>query len=124
MISRCRSSFVFAATTAFILAGCTAKEGVLSISWTPPTTNADGSRLTDLAYYRVYLSTAGPRCPGGRFVTFDAAKVERVSDQRVTVRLTNLAVGENYYVAVTAVNSGGVSSLCSNAARGRSRRPE
>ena len=29
-------------------------EGVVTLSWTPPTENADGSVLTDLAGYRVY----------------------------------------------------------------------
>jgi hypothetical protein len=38
-----------------ILAGCAAREGVLLASWMPPTTNTDGSPLTDLASYRIYF---------------------------------------------------------------------
>ena len=37
--------------------------GILDASWTAPTTNADGSPLTDLAFYRVYYGTANPPCP-------------------------------------------------------------
>jgi hypothetical protein len=124
MAFRCRSTVALAATTAFILAGCAVKEGVLSVLWTAPTTNTDGSPLTDLASYRLYYNTVGGPCPAGRFVTFDAATVDRAPDQRVGVRLTNLTVDQIYYVAVVAVNSGGVTSLCSNTANGRGRRPE
>jgi fibronectin type III domain protein len=125
MVLRCDSTVALVATTAFIFAGCAVKEGVLRTSWTPPTTNTDGSPLTDLASYRIYFSTVGPPCPDGRSITIDAATgVSRAPDQRVSVRLTNLTVGQIYYVAVTAVNSGGVSSLCSNTASGRGRRPE
>jgi hypothetical protein len=125
MAFRRHSTFVLAATTALVVAGCAAKEGVLIASWTPATTNADGSPLTDLASYRVYFGTAGPPCPNGRFITIDAATgVGRAPDQRVTMRLANLTVGQVYYVAVTAVNSRGVSSRCSNTASGRARRAD
>jgi len=125
MAFRCRSTVVaLAATTAFILAGCADREGVLSVLWTSPTTNADGTPLTDVVSYRVYYNTEGRPCPDGRFVTFDAATVGRAPDQRLRVRLTNLTVGQIYYVAVVAVNSGGVPSACSNTASGRGRRPE
>src|SRR5262245_24097194 len=46
-----------------ILAGCAARvsvrEGVLLVSWMPPTTNTDGSPLSDLASYRIYVDTKG-----------------------------------------------------------------
>jgi hypothetical protein len=124
MAFRCRSAIALAATTAFILAGCAAEEGVLTVLWTAPTTNADGSPFTDLESYRIYYSTAGAPCPGSRFITLAAATVGRAPDQRLEARLTKLTVGQIYYVAIVAVNSGGVSSLCSNTANGRSRRPE
>jgi hypothetical protein len=124
MAFRSHSIVVLAATAAFILAGCVAKEGVLTASWTPPTTNADGSPLTELTSYRIYFGTAGPPCPNGRFITIAATGVGGASDQRVTMRLTNLIEGQVYYVAVTAVNSRGVSSRCSNTARAPARRPD
>jgi hypothetical protein len=124
MAFRCRSTVALAATTAFILAGCAAKEGILGVSWVAPTTNTDGSPLTDLVSYRLYVNTTGGPCPDGRLVTFDAAAAGAGPDQKVRVTLTNLTVGQIYYVAVAAVNSGGVSSLCSNTANGLGRRPE
>ena len=40
----------------------------LDVSWTGPTTNADGTPLVDLAGYRVYLGAAAPPpCPGTPF---------------------------------------------------------
>ena len=125
MAFRCHSTFVLAATTAFVVAGCSAQEGVLIASWTPPTINADGSPLTDPVSYRIYFGTAGPPCPNGRFIAINPApRVSNTSDQRVTMRLTNLTVGEVYYVAVSAVNSRGMSSRCSNTVSGRARRPD
>lgn len=32
--------------------------GSVTLSWTPPTTNADGSTITDLAGYRIYYGTS------------------------------------------------------------------
>ena len=43
--------------------------GVLDASWTAPTTNSDGSPLTDLASYRVYFGTSATPCPSGTFVS-------------------------------------------------------
>lgn len=126
MAFRFRFSVVMA-TTACILAGCVLKEGAvregaLIASWVPPTTNTDGSPLTDLASYRIYVSTVDAPCPTGRFVTIDATTgVSRAPDQRVAIRLAPLTVGQIYYVAVAAVNSDGVLSVCSNTARGRAR---
>ena len=42
-----------------------------------PTTNTDGSPLTDVVSYRVYYSTTDPPCPGGRVLTVDAATARR-----------------------------------------------
>jgi hypothetical protein len=129
----CLSSVVMAATTAFLLAGCAVKEGAvkegavkegsLIASWIPPTTNVDGSPVTDLTSYRIYVSIEGSPCPDGRFVTIDAATgVSRAPDQRVAMTLSNLTVGQVYYVAVTAVNSLGGSGPCSNTESARARR--
>jgi hypothetical protein len=107
-----------------ILAGCAAREGVLLVSWRPPTTNTDGSPLSDLASYRIYFNTAGSPCPGGLFVNVDAAVVGRTPDGRVSVILSNFVVGRIYHVAVTAVSSRGVPSDCSNTASAPARLPD
>ena len=63
-------AFVFVACIATI-GGCflmRGSDGVLDASWTAPTTNADGSSLTDLVSYRVYYSTTNPLVPVVRFL--------------------------------------------------------
>ena len=99
-----------------------AVDGVLDTSWTAPTTNADGSPLTDLESYRVYYSTTNPPCPDGPFVTVRSWTARPAPDQRVSVRLTGLTLGQLYYVAVSAVNSRG-SSGCTPAVSARARPP-
>ena len=84
-----------------ILAGCAAREGVLLVSWMPPTTNTDGSRLTDLASYQIYFNTVGSPCPGVLSVNVDARAVGRTPDGRVSVILSNFVVGQVYHVALT-----------------------
>jgi len=39
-----------------MLAGCEARTAALTVSWDAPTTNTDGSPLTDLAGYNVYIN--------------------------------------------------------------------
>ena len=107
-----------------ILAGCAAREGVLLVSWMPPITNTDGSRLTDLVSYQIYFNTVGSPCPGGLSVKVDATAVGRAPDGRVSVILSNFVVGQVYHVAVTAVNSYGVASACSENASAPARLPD
>jgi hypothetical protein len=97
--------------------------GVLDASWTAPTTNTDGSSLTDVASYRVYYSTTAPPCPSGHVLTVASSSARPAPHQTVSVRLTGLTMGQLYYVAVTAVNSRGVQSGCSITASARARRP-
>jgi len=115
-------SILTSVTTALILAGCAAR-GVLDASWLAPTTNVDGSPLTDVVSYRVYYSTTDPPCPGGRAIVAVAPKVPLPSDQRLEVRLTGLTLGKLYYVAVTAVNSRGIASSCSSTVSAPARQP-
>jgi len=77
-----------------------------TLSWTPPTTNADGSRLTNLSGYRVYWGTAAGSYPNS--VTLDNAGL-------TSYVVTDLAPG-TYYFVVTARNSAGVESAFSNVA--------
>lgn len=107
----------------FWMSGGSAVDGVLDASWTAPATNADGSPLTDLVSYRVYYSTTNPPCPGGQFVVIASATARPASEQKVSVRLTGLAMGQLYYVAITSVNSRGLWSRCSPVVSARARRP-
>jgi hypothetical protein len=114
-------SIISLLTTALILTGCA--RGVLDVSFLAPTTNTDGSSLTDVAAYRVYYGTAAAPCPGERAIIAAAPKVPLPPDQPLEVRLTRLTVGQLYYVAVTAVNSRGIESACTNTESARARRP-
>jgi hypothetical protein len=61
------------------------------LAWDAPTTNADGSPLTDLAGYYVYSGTAS----GVYGSPIDAKNV-------TTYTLTGLTPGQTYYIAVAA----------------------
>jgi len=119
--------FVFVACIAtlggLLFTKASAADGVLDVSWTAPTTNANGGPLTDLASYRVYYSTTNPPCPGGPFLTVASSTARPTPDQKVSVRLTGLTMGQLYYVAIATVNSRGMLSGCTPAASARARRP-
>jgi hypothetical protein len=88
---------------------------VLDVSWIAPTTNSDGSPLTDLASYRIYFGPTAA-CPGTAFVQIATATTSPEPDQTVSFRLTGLTTGALYYVSVTAVNASGDESNCSGPA--------
>src|SRR5262245_27718156 len=90
--------------------------GLLDASWTAPTTNTDGSALTDLAFYRLYYGSSTSPCPGSASVQVAAPTSTPGSNQTMSYRLTGLTAGTLYNVAVTAVDSLGLQSACSNVA--------
>jgi Abnormal spindle-like microcephaly-assoc'd, ASPM-SPD-2-Hydin len=90
------------------------ESGVLDASWTAPTTNTDGTPLTDLRSYRVYYGISPSPCPGGTFVQVASATSSPGPGQTVSVRLTNLMTGVAYTVSVAAVDSSGNQSACSS----------
>jgi hypothetical protein len=89
--------------------------GVLDASWSAPTTNTDGSPLTDLSLYRVYygLQSAGTPCPSGAFVPVPSPSATPGPGDTVGVRLTGLTSGTPYTVSVVAVDTAGNASACS-----------
>jgi hypothetical protein len=87
--------------------------GVLDVSWTMPTTNADGSSLSDLALFNVYYGSRDAPCPGPSFISVPAPISAPGPNQTATTTLTGLATGMTYFAAVTAVNSDGTESACS-----------
>lgn len=80
--------------------------GSATLTWTPPTTNTNGTPLTNLAGYRVRWGTAAGNYPNA--VTLNNAGL-------ATYVVGNLAPG-TYYFVVTALNSAGVESQFSNMA--------
>jgi len=80
--------------------------GSVTLTWTPPTQNTDGSPLTDLAGYRIYWGNGGGVYP--QSVTINNPGVS-------SYVVENLPPGDYEFVA-TALNSAGVESGFSNAA--------
>jgi len=98
-----------------LLVAASGYAGVLDTSWTAPITNTDGSGLTDLAFYRVYYSTSDSPCPGSTFLQVATSTSIPPPNQAVSVQLTGLTTGSIYSIAVTAVDTAGRESACSDA---------
>ena len=74
--------------------------GSVGPSWSPPTTNTDGSPLNDLAGYYVYVGTE----------PINLTRLIAISDPKMTTStVKDLTLGA-WYFAVTAVNGGGSES--------------
>ncbi|NOZ69431.1 MAG: hypothetical protein GXP46_09380, partial [Deferribacteres bacterium] len=88
-----------------LLSAATLYAGDVTLTWTPPTTNADGTPLTDLAGFKVYYGTAS-----GNY-----SQVIDVNDPNQTqYQVTGLTNGQTYYFAVTAYDTSGNESDYSN----------
>jgi hypothetical protein len=83
--------------------------GGASLSWTPPTHNSDGSRLTNLAGYRIYYGTSAGAL--NRSV--------QVSNPSVTTYVIDNLAPATWYFAVRAYNTSGVESTLSKTASKR-----
>lgn len=67
--------------------------GETTITWSPPTENTDGTRLTDLAGYRLYFGRAS-----GNYTN-----VVEITDPTATSHVVNLRSGD-FFFAMTAVD--------------------
>lgn len=74
-----------------------------TLAWDAPTTKTDGSPLTGLAGYRVYVGKA----PGTYTQNFNVGNLS-------TYTVNNLSDATNYYFAVTAYDTAGLVSTFSN----------
>jgi hypothetical protein len=92
--------------------------GILNLAWDAPTTNEDGSELTDLSLYRIYISFASGPCPSGPFLEVSSSTSSPSGTVVVNYTLSGLDTGTTYFVQVTAVNTSGNESACSNEASG------
>jgi hypothetical protein len=99
------SDGIATASLSFTVTVQQAATGSATVSWTPPTTNTDGSALTDLASYRVSY---------GRSTT-NLNQTASVNVGLTTYRIDNLTTG-TWYFAVYAINSRGLESDISNIA--------
>jgi len=104
--------------TLWLLASLVSSDGgELLATWTEPTTNTDGSQLTDLAEYRLYHSSNQAQltpCQNATLVVRMLAPASTPPPQHeVSSKLLNLTQGTTYWVSVTAVDSAGGESACS-----------
>lgn len=75
--------------------------GALRLRWIPPTTNMDGSPLTDLVGYNVYRRNES----GGQWTKMNTGLIENTTHLDI-----GLEDARTYYYAVTSVNSRGIES--------------
>jgi hypothetical protein len=80
--------------------------GSVTLTWTPPTHNADGTQLTDLAGYRFYWGTE----PGSY------TNSVTVENPGISSYVVDGLFPCTYEFVVTAYNSAGFQSMASNAA--------
>lgn len=85
---------------------CSWGTGATTINWTAPTTNTDGTSLTNLASFKIRYGTSATSLTYTRTVSDPAAR---------SVQIGSLGAG-TWYFAVRAVNSSGVESANSNVA--------
>jgi Fibronectin type III domain len=83
-------------------------DGSLTVSWTPPTTNSDGSTLTNLAGYRISYGTS----PSSLTQT-----VQITNPGITTFLIENLAAG-TWYFSMKSYTSSGVESVATAAVSG------
>ncbi len=80
--------------------------GSVTLSWTPPTENTDGSTLTDLAGYRIYYGLSEGDYPNR--IALNNPGLTRYVVENLTA--------DTYYFVATSVNGTGVESDYSNVA--------
>ena len=95
-----------ASLTAFSIAVNQISNGSATVNWTPPTSNSDGSALTNLAGYRIHYGTASNSLT-------QSVQVANVGLTSYT--LTNLTGGA-WYFGVSAFTTSGQESALSNVA--------
>src|SRR3990170_181973 len=104
------------AILAVLLGASPGLAGVVDATWNAPTTNADGTALTDLATYHVYFGASNPPCPTSSFWNVPSATAAPTPGTVVNFGLTGLVTGTVYFAQVTAVDTSGNESGCSAAA--------
>ena len=90
----------------------------VSLSWGAPTTNADGTPLTDLAGYHVYLGASPPPCPSASYFSVGSPTPAPSIGDVLSSRVASLVAGAMYFAAVTAVDLDGLESQCTQVVSG------
>ena len=105
-IARVLVSLAFVAVVATIVQGgvAHAEAGSIAVSWNAPTTNTNGTPLTNLAGFKVYWGTA----PGN--YTSSAT----IMNPGLATYVVDSLTPNTYHFVVTAINSSGTESSFSN----------
>ena len=94
----------------------------INLAWTGPTTNADGTPLTDLAGYRVYLGSAvPPPCPDASFRAVASSTSAPTTGETAAYQVPGLTAGVTYVALVTTVDFLGNESGCAGPVSGVAR---
>lgn len=80
--------------------------GSITLSWTPPTTNTDGSPLTDIAAYKFYYGVSEGNYPNQI----------RVDSPGITSYMIESLTPNTYFFVSTVINTSGIESRLSNVA--------
>ena len=83
---------------------CTWGSGYARVGWVAPTTNTNGSPITNLSGFRVYYGTS----------TSSMTQVQQVTDVGATFATVSPLASGTWYFKVKAVNSNGAESADSN----------
>ena len=81
----------------------------VQFDWTPAMQNEDGTQLTDLAGFNLYLYDYIREGDSAERIL-----IETINDPSVTTRTINLEGYEDWYVSITAFNEAGIESEHSN----------
>jgi hypothetical protein len=108
-LARLRLAALFAVACTFSTAFAAAQQKTLTVTWTPPTQNADGSPLTDLLGYYVYMGLT-PETLQPVFFTLAQRIVLHYFPSYVRDGVRYLAEDGVRYFAVSAINADGVES--------------
>ena len=97
---------VITSLAAFDLTVVAVATGSATLTWLPPTTNTDGSPLTNLSGYRVYWGTA----------LGDYPNTVMLDNPGLTTYVVENLAPATYYFTVKSLNTTGIESAFSNAA--------
>lgn len=96
-----------ASTPAFSVDVSQVQLGSVTLSWTAPTQNSDGSSLNDLDAYKIYFGNSQGSYPNQ----------VRIDNPSITTYVVDNLAPDTYFFVATSVNSQGVESAYSNAAQ-------
>ena len=92
--------------SAFSIEVTQAALGAMTLSWTPPTENEDGSALTDLGGYVIYYGESPGSYPNRI----------RITNPSISTYVVENLLPRTYYIVATALNAAGVESRYSGMA--------